>query len=86
MKRLTDRQADILRWIIAYIEQEGYPPTIREFWPAFGISSLRGVTVHLDALHRKGYIKRQAYTSGAIRVLRTPEGKPVELRFVEVAA
>jgi repressor LexA len=38
--------------------REGYPPSIREIGSQFKIGSLRGVTVHLDALERKGYISR----------------------------
>ena len=49
-KGLTDRQQEILRFIGEYIEEEGYPPSIREIGDRFRIGSLRGVTVHLDAL------------------------------------
>ena len=55
---LTDKQERILNYIVEYVEDKGYPPSIREIGTAFEISSLRGVTVHLDALERKGYIKR----------------------------
>ena len=55
---LTDRQQKILRYVVEYIEQNGYPPSIREIGRSFNIESLRGVTVHLDALKRKGYIER----------------------------
>ncbi len=57
-KALTKRQQSILQFVQEYIEQEGYPPSIREIGAKFGIGSLRGVTVHLDALQRKGYIAR----------------------------
>lgn len=57
-KGLTKRQEDILDFILHYVETEGYPPSIREIGQNFEIGSLRGVTVHLDALERKGYISR----------------------------
>ncbi len=57
-KGLTKRQEDILDFILHYVESEGYPPSIREIGQNFEIGSLRGVTVHLDALERKGYISR----------------------------
>ncbi len=57
-KGLTKRQEDILDFILHYVEGEGYPPSIREIGLNFEIGSLRGVTVHLDALERKGYISR----------------------------
>lgn len=55
---LTQRQQDVLEFISEYIMTEGYPPSIREIGDAFKIGSLRGVTVHLDALQKKGYITR----------------------------
>lgn len=65
---LTDKQERILNFIVEYVDEKGYPPSIREIGNNFGISSLRGVTVHLDALERKGYIKR-ASTSRSITVI-----------------
>ncbi|NUQ71925.1 MAG: transcriptional repressor LexA [Chthonomonadales bacterium] len=71
---LTDKQARILNYILDHVNARGYPPSIREIGNAFGFSSLRGVTVHLDALERKGYIKR-ASTSRSITVIgRTGTG------------
>lgn len=57
-KGLTARQQAILQYVLDYVQREGYPPSIREIGRDFGIGSLRGVTVHLDALERKGYISR----------------------------
>jgi repressor LexA len=57
-KGLTKRQQEILDFVLEYVEGEGYPPSIREIGTRFEIGSLRGVTVHLDALERKGYISR----------------------------
>lgn len=76
-KQLTARQRDILDYIIQHIERHGYPPTIREIGAQFGIKSLRGVTVHLDALERKGCIRRER-TSRSIQVLRIPENNKAE--------
>jgi len=57
-KGLTRRQEQILQFVLDYVQKEGYPPSIREIGTHFSIGSLRGVTVHLDALARKGYIER----------------------------
>ena len=67
-KGLTKRQQLILEYILDYIQKEGFPPSIREIGRDFNIGSLRGVTVHLDALERKGYITR-ANTPRSIRVI-----------------
>jgi len=68
---LTARQRSIFDSIIRYIERNGYPPSIREIGTEFGIKSLRGVTVHLDALERKGFIQRER-TSRSIKILKPP--------------
>ena len=57
-KNLTSRQEAILKFIQEYVQREGYPPSIREIGSYLKIGSLRGVTVHQDALERKGYISR----------------------------
>lgn len=65
---LTPKQERILSYIEDYTTRQGYPPSIREIGRHFGIASLRGVTVHLDALERKGYIKR-ASTARSITIV-----------------
>lgn len=67
-KGLTSRQQAILQFVVDYLRDEGYPPSIREIGAHFEIGSLRGVTVHLDALERKGYISR-ANTPRSIKVI-----------------
>ena len=76
-KGLTEKQRKILEYIIDFQRDNGFPPTIRELGDAFGIGRLRGVTVHLDALVRKGFMTRER-TSRSIRVIgpdpRDPNG------------
>ena len=59
-KQLTKRQTTVLDTIRAMIRQRGYPPTIRELGKQPGIKSLRGVTTHLDAIAKKGFLKRES--------------------------
>ena len=56
--KLTDTQARIFQFILKYIEQNGYPPAIRDIGNAFDIASPNGVMCHLRALQKKGYIHR----------------------------
>jgi len=67
-KDLTARQREILQYILDTIDKSGYPPSIREIGKAKGISSLEGVTCHLNALEKKGHIKRDS-SHRSIRVL-----------------
>jgi len=59
-KKLTHRQQTVLETIRAWIRKQGYPPTIRELGSQLGIKSLRGVTTHLDAIAKKGFLKRDS--------------------------
>ncbi|MFQ6090735.1 MAG: transcriptional repressor LexA, partial [Candidatus Bipolaricaulia bacterium] len=56
---LTERQHQILQFIVKAIEERGLPPTIREIGERFGITSTWGVRRHLHALERKGFIRRR---------------------------
>src|SRR5450631_1167517 len=67
-KGLTKRQQMILQYVMDYVQREGYPPSIREIGRDFQIGSLRGVTVHLDALEKKGYIQR-SNTPRSIKII-----------------
>jgi len=58
-KQLTKRQHAVLETIRSWIRERGYPPTIRELGKQLGIKSLRGVTTHLDAIAKKGFLKRE---------------------------
>jgi len=68
-KTLTDRQRSILDFLGDYLEDNGYPPTLREIGAHFGIRSPRGVQDHLEALERKGHIRRQREASRGIEIL-----------------
>lgn len=61
--KLTERQQEVLDFIQAKIERNGYPPTIREIGAELGIRSTNGVNDHLKALERKGYINRDGAKS-----------------------
>ncbi len=57
--KLTERQQNILDFIVEDIKSRGYPPTLREISLRFDISSTQGVRRHIDALEKKGYIFRE---------------------------
>jgi repressor LexA len=58
MEELTDRQKQILHFIVRESESRGFPPTIREIGEQMDIRSTNGVNDHLKALERKGYLIR----------------------------
>jgi repressor LexA len=67
-KSLTDRQREVLDFIRKEIKKISLPPTVREIGEHFGIASPRGVSDHLAALEKKGYIVRDAGKSRAIKL------------------
>ena len=68
-KALTERQKKILDFLGELIEGRGYPPSLREISKRFAIKSPKNARKHLEALERKGFIKRWANMSRAIDVL-----------------
>jgi len=71
---LTGRQREILEYIENMITEYGKSPTIREIGKKFNISSTNGVRAHLQALMKKGYIRRQELISRGIELVRSMSG------------
>ncbi len=61
---LYKRQKEILNYISQYIQKNGSSPTLQEIANAMGLSSLATVHEHLQALAKKGVIRR---FEGAVR-------------------
>ena len=55
---LTDRQKAIYEFIVSNIRERGFAPSIPEIGARFKIASTNGVSDHLKALEKKGYIRR----------------------------
>ena len=71
--KLTARQQEMLDYIERESRSAGVPPSIRQIGTALGITSTNGVRLHLQALQKKGYIRRSQRTSrGIVSLNRTP--------------
>ena len=55
---LTDRQKAIYDFLLKTIRERGFAPSIPEIGRQFKIASTNGVSDHLKALEKKGYIRR----------------------------
>lgn len=75
MDVLTKRQSEILKFIQSGIIRDGYPPTLREIASKFHLRSVRTVYDHVQALEKKGYVKRDHGKGRGLTVLRRPELK-----------
>ncbi|MGB7951852.1 MAG: transcriptional repressor LexA [Candidatus Binatia bacterium] len=71
---LTFRQKEIYDFLLRTIREKGYAPSIPEIGRRFQIASTNGVSDHLKALEKKGYIRRVG--KRAFEILSTL-GKPV---------
>ncbi len=69
MNDLTDRQRQVYGFLEDFLDEHGYPPTIREIQHHFGLASTKGVKDHLDRLEAKGYIKRLSGSARAIELV-----------------
>lgn len=77
---LTNRQQQVLDFIVNEIRHKGYPPSVREICQAVGLSSSSTAHSHLNALERKGYIHRNPNKPRAIEVRGLREAEIVVSR------
>jgi repressor LexA len=66
---LTDRQREIYEYVVAYVDEHGYPPTVREIGEEVGLASPSTVHAHLANLERAGYIRRDPTKPRALELL-----------------
>jgi repressor LexA len=73
---LTDRQRQIFDFLTSYVDEHGYPPTVREIGEAVGLASPSTVHAHLANLERAGLLKRDPTKPRAIELRREPKPLP----------
>jgi repressor LexA len=81
-RALTRRQREILRFIVDYTREHGYPPSVRDVGNALMLTSSSTVHSHLSALEKKGYIRRDPSKPRAIEVLRDESAMPAKRPLV----
>lgn len=69
MDKLTKRQEEVLGFLKEYHREAGFPPSLREICARFGIKGPQNAAKHLDALERKGFIRRKAASSRGVELL-----------------
>ena len=68
-EHLSERQKRIVEFLNEYVEDNGYPPSIREIGAAAGISSTSVVSYNLKRLEEKGYISRAREVSRGLKLV-----------------
>ena len=66
MARTTDKQEKILEFLNKHIEENGFPPTVREICAAVGLKSTATVSYHLTELKKQGRIQGDSTKRRAI--------------------
>ena len=66
---LTTRQQEIWQFLSDYVDEHGYPPTVREIGEAVGLASPSTVHAHLANLERAGLLRRDPTKPRAIELV-----------------
>jgi repressor LexA len=66
--KLTKRQKEILDFVSAFIEHNGYSPSMEEIADHFHFASLNAVFKHLGALQSRGYLHRDSNRARSIQL------------------
>ena len=66
---LTTRQQEIWQFLADYVDEHGYPPTVREIGDAVGLASPSTVHAHLANLERAGLLRRDPTKPRALELV-----------------
>lgn len=90
MKKLSERQQAVLDYIAAFLDENDYPPTIRDIKNELAISSTSVVDYNLKVLEERSLIRRNRNISRGIELVgRVPQrgGSSVPVHIVgQIAA
>ena len=75
MKNLSRRQQAILQFIERFLDENDYPPTIRDIQNELDISSTSVVDYNLKALEARGLIRRNSKISRGIELVNRGVGR-----------
>jgi len=84
VKKLSERQSRILSYIGEFLDEHGYPPTVRDIQYACTISSTSVVDYNLRILEREGRIRRFPDISRGIEVIEGHEGRRPQRNTIRV--
>ena len=73
MEKMSEKQRNIYRFIVDYIDENNYPPSVREIGEAAGLSSTSTVHGYLQRLEKRGLIHRDESKSRAISIVDSAE-------------
>lgn len=72
---INRREKSILKFIEKQIDENGYPPSVREIGKAVGLNSTATVHGYLAKLAEKGYIKKEDQKGRTLRLIKNASGE-----------
>lgn len=85
-KKISDKQRRIIDFLERYINERGYPPSIRDIQSGCGISSTSVVDYNLNILESRGLIERHADVSRGIRLMTDKPSPEVDVPVIGMIA
>jgi len=79
MSKRSAKQEAILEYLTEFLDEHGYPPSIREIQDACGLSSTSVVDYNLRAMEQKGLIRRDRDVSRGIEIVGRSRTQGVRL-------
>jgi repressor LexA len=80
---LTARQQEIWNYLVEYVDQHGYPPTVREIGEQVGLASPSTVHAHLANLERAGLLRRDPTKPRALELIGRERPEAASARQAE---
>lgn len=78
---LTPQQRRVLRYIMDFTTLHGMAPSYPEIAAAFGFATETAIN-YVEKIQSKGFIERTHGRHRSIRVVKDPDGVPVQLVFM----
>ena len=86
MAKLTQKQQQIYDYILAFSEEHGYPPSVREIAEAIGLKSPATVHFHMKGLREAGVIAQAEGKTRAITITDPSHGRRDQVPLVGYVA
>ena len=86
MKGLSDKQQRMLNFINEFVNDKGYPPTVRDILRGCDISSTSVVDYNLRVLQREGYLHRDSEVSRGIEIFGKASGNTISVPILGTIA
>lgn len=68
-----NKEKQLLNFINEYLDNNGYPPTVREMCHAIKVSSTSTIAYYLNKLETNGFIKKSPNKNRALEVVDSPK-------------